>query len=603
MGAVRQQAGGPVTEIRWDLDGLCAGPEQATEALHGAELRAQQFGERYRDRVRTLPPAELASALGEMEAIQVLVERASAYAFLRLAANVTDPNVSAFSERCDEAVARIREHLLFFDLEWIAASDAEAEARLSAAALAGYRHHLTAMRRYRPHVLSEAEERILNQKSLTAREAWCRLYEESLASITVSGPGGPESLFGALQHLDARDAEERRAWAGATSEALRRDLGARSHALRAVVADKAIDDRLRGYSSWLASRNLANEIPDAAVESALDAVESRYDIPHRLYALKRRLLAMPVFHDWDRNARLGETSGGWTWDEARAVVLEAYGSVAPELRDAAELFFAERWIDASPGPGRQRLAFTYPVSPEDHPFVFLNFQGIGRDVLALAHELGHGIHALLSREQSPVNYAVSLVLAESASLVGETLTTERLLERERDQAARLGLIIDRVDDAARNVFAPVAGARFESSIHERYRSSGALSNDDLGVAWLEALGAMLGPSVEVSEDYAVWWSWVRQFVVAPGYFYAYALGNLLGLTMVAQATAEGGAFTPRYLRLLRAGGSASPAELLGQLGISLAERSTWTGGLDIIDGFLREAERLAETADPGTWSR
>jgi oligoendopeptidase F len=593
---VRLEAEGAIVDVRWDLDDLCPDPEHATSDLERAERLASSFSERHRGRVRALTPAQIAAALTEIEAIQVLVERASAYAFLRLAANVTDPEMSAFSERCDEVVAGIREHLLFFDLDWIGMDDAEAEARVRAPELAAYRHHLLGLRRYRPHVLSEPEERILNQKSLTAREAWCRLHEESVASIVVAGTAGTASLHEAIQRLDGPDADERRSWARAATEAIRVDLRARGHALRAVVADKAIDDRLRGYASWLAARNLANEISDGAVESAMTAVEARWDIPHRLYALKRRLLGLPVLHEWDRNVRLGESTAAWSWDEARELVLDAYGSMGPELRDAAARFFSERWIDAVPGPGRQRLSFAYPISPQDHPYVFLNFNGNGRDVLVLAHELGHGIHALLAREQTALNYGVSLVLAESASLVGEIVTAERLIERARDDGARLGLAVDRVDDAARNIFAPVAGVRFEAAVHEGHRAGVGLADEELGRLWLTANRAMLGPAVEVSDDFAVWWSYVRHFVVAPGYPYAYAMGNLLGLALVARARKDGAAFVPSYLRLLRAGGSAPPAELLGELGIDITDRSVWMDGLAIVDAALREAERLAEAA-------
>ena len=582
-------------DIHWNLGDLYPGehPAPLVEAdLAQAEELAQELAANTRGRVAGLDAAGLVDVLKRMEEIHEIEGRASAYAFLHFATDMADAPRGALLQKVQEAITRTGTHLIFFSLEWIEVPDDAAARLLADPVLVNYRHHLEAARRYKPYVLSEPEEKILVEKSVTARSAWDRLFDELASSIRVQLDGEEKGLEVALAALHSEDPEERRKVAAAVTEGLKADLRTRRFVLNTVLADKSIDDRLRRFPSWISDRNLANEASDDAVQSLIEAVTGRYDIPQRYYALKKRLLGLEHFYDWDRYAPYGAKEPEVPWEEARDTVLDAYASFSPRLRELAQEFFDKNWIDAALAPNKQGGAFAHPTIPSAHPYVLLNYTGRRRDVLVMAHELGHGVHQSLARRQTPFNADTPLTTAETASIFGETVTFSRLLERETDPARRLSLLVGRIDDATATIFRQVAMNRFEDAIHGHRRGQGELSDDDLAGYWLKSQRDMLGPAVEVTENYGVWWSYVHHFIAVPGYVYAYAFGNLLALAIYARAQEEGPAFAPRYFELLESGGSDTPEVLTSRVGVNLADPAFWNRGLDSLALLVDEAERL-----------
>jgi len=583
-------------EIHWDLSHIYQG--DARQGIDADLLRAQEltqgFETRYRGAVAGLDAAAMTAALRELEAIHEVLGRAAAYAFLDFSTDVADPARGALLQKVQESMTQTGARLLFFSLEWLAVPDETAAKVLQSPELENYRHYLESARRYRPYVLSEGEEKVLTEKSVTARSAWDRLFEEVTTSVRVHHGGAELSLDEALAKLYSGDPEERKALAQDVTDALRTGLPVRKFILNTILSDKAIDDRLRSYPHWIADRNLSNEASDESVEALIKAVTSRYDITHRYYALKKKLMGLEEFHDWDRYAPLKSSEPQISWEEARETVLDAYGSFSPKMRELGAEFFDKNWIDAALAPNKRGGAYAHQVTPSLHPYVFVNFTGQRRDVLVLAHELGHGVHMSLSRAQTYLNFDTPLTTAETASIFGETVTFSRLLEAEHDPERRLGLMLGRIDDAIASIFRQVAMNRFEDTIHNQRRDAGELSEQDINSAWLRTQREMLGPAVAVSENYGIWWSYIPHFIGVPGYVYAYAFGNLLALAIYQRAMEEGPGFAPRYFDLLAAGGSATPEELTSKIGVDLSDPAFWEGGLNQISALVDEAEGLSE---------
>jgi oligoendopeptidase F len=360
-----------------------------------------------------------------------------------------------------------------------------------------------------------------------------------------------------------------------------------------LLADKATDDRLRHYPSWLASRNLDNEASDESVRALVDAVVARYDIPQRWYRLKAQLLGIDRLADFDRMASIAAVDAEFGWSEASQLVLDAYGSFSSEMADVVRRFLDERWIDAPIRPGKRPGAFCAYTVPSQHPYLLLNWTGRRRDVLTLAHELGHGVHAYLARGQGVFHQSTPLTLAETASVFGETVTFGRLLGETTDPAARLALLAESLEGQIATVFRQIAMHRFEQLVHDERRTHGELSVDRFGALWTDTQVEMLGDAVEVTEGYRSWWSYIPHFIATPGYVYAYAYGQLLALSVYRQYEERGDAFVPAYLDLLRRGGSAPPEELGRVVDVDLGDPSFWDGGLAIIDEQLRAAEAAA----------
>ena len=582
--------------VEWDLSDLYERPDdpQLEGDLDEAAGAATRFRERYRGHVAELSAAELNEAVEELERIKSTSTRVETYARLRLAADSTDQSRGALVQKVRERNTQIDTELLFFDLEWAEVDDETAERLLVDDALERYASVLRSERRYRPYLLSEPEEKISVEKSVTGVSAWDRLFNDLLSELSVSLDGRDQSLDEALARL-SRETEqsERRRVADAVTEALRPGLRTRGYVLNTILNERAIEDRLRGYPSWIAARNLANEIPDEAAESLVDAIVGRYDIPQRFYALKARLLGLPRLADYDRFAPLQEVGGTIAWDDAREIVLESFAGFSAEAGDIVGRFFDRSWIDAALRTGKMPGAFCATTVPDVHPYVLMNYAGERRSILTLAHELGHGLHGTLAQELGLLNARTPLTLAETASVFGEALTFDTLREREDDPRALLDLLVGRIDDAISTVFRQIALNRFEHAIHTGRREEGELPIERVSELWSREQERMLGDAVEVTENYGIWWSYVPHFIAVPGYVYAYSFGYLFSLAIYRRYLDEGESLVEPYLDLLRAGGSAPPAELASRLGFDIGDPGFWAAGLDAIGVLVDEAERLA----------
>jgi oligoendopeptidase F len=581
--------------VTWDLEPLVEPVGGVDSALETAARRAADLAER-RGAVAELDPAGLRALVDGLAEVQELLNRAMSYVSLRQSTDVTDPANGAAMARTEEQATAIGNQLIFFDLEWAAIDDERADELLADERMAPYRHHLRAARRYRDHLLSEPEEKILAEKSVTGRSAWSRLFNELVATVEVELDGSPATLEAALGRLADPDRETRRRSAEAVTAALAPGLRTRAFIFNTLLADKATDDRLRAYPSWVSARNLANEASDESVDALVASVQARYEIARRWYRLKARLLGLDRLADYDRMAAVVDVDEHVTFAEGKEIVLDAYASFSPELASAATRFFDEAWIDAGTRPGKRNGAFCAYTVPSHHPYLFLNWTYRRNDVLTLAHELGHGLHAWMAREQTIFSQSTGMTLAETASVFGETVTFGRLLAATDDPAQRLSLLAGSIEGGIATVFRQTAMNRFEHAVHGARREEGELSVERFGELWAQTQTDMLGDSVEVTDGYRSWWSYVPHFIAMPGYVYAYAYGQLLALSVYAQYEQQGTDFTSRYLHLLSAGGSLPPEELAMIVGCDLTDPGFWDGGLDIIEGQIDAAEDAAAAA-------
>jgi oligoendopeptidase F len=593
-----------LAETAWDLEPLVDGEGEAgvESRLKDALTRSQAFAERYAGKLGELDSAGLGEAMAELAVIYELIGRAGSYAVLRFSTDTAAPANGALLQKVQERETQIGTTLLFFELEWAALSDERAEELLKGEGLDFCRHHLRKARRYREHLLSEPEEKILAEKALTGAGAWSRLFEELTSAIEVTLPGTGElgeekmALDVALSRLALADREVRRETAEAVSAALEPGLRTRAFLFNTLLADKATDDRLRHYPSWLAARNLANEASDESVAALIEAVRGRYEIARRWYRLKARLLGVEKLADYDRMAAVTEDEVTFSFAQGREIVLDCYSSFSGELGALAKRFFDERWIDAPVRPAKRGGAFCASAVPSAHPYVLLNYTARRRDVLTLAHELGHGVHFALAARQGVFHQGTPLTLAETASVFAETVVFGRLLGEDSSPASRLALLAENLEDTIATVFRQVAMNRFEDLVHTARRKQGELSVQRFGELWAESQAELLGDSVEITDGYRSWWSYIPHFIGSPGYVYAYAYGQLLALSVYQRYEQQGAELVPRYLEMLAAGGSRSPEELGEIVGVNLADPGFWDAGLDLVERQLQEAEAAAEAS-------
>ncbi len=615
-------------QAAWDLEPLLDGEGEAgvERRMQEALTSAQGFAERYAGKLGELDGAGLAQAMRELAEIYELVGRAGTYAGLRFSTDTANPANGALLQLVQERETAIETTLLFFELEWAALPQERAEELLADPGLDFCRHHLRNVRRYREHLLSEPEEKILAEKSLTGASAWARLFEELTSAIEVELPirarpsegghaaepasgtdGGTSSDDGAgatervaldvaLSRLALPDREVRRTAAEAVTAALAPGLRTRAYVLNTLLADKSVDDRLRRYPNWLAARNLANEASDESVAALVEAVRGRYELARRWYRLKAGLLGIERLADYDRMAAVTQDEVSFTYAQARELVLDCYSSFSPELGGLAGRFFAERWIDAPVRPAKRGGAFCASAVPSAHPYVLLNYTARRRDVLTLAHELGHGVHFALAARQGVFHQGTPLTLAETASVFGETVVFGRLLAQDTTPQSRLALLAEHLEDIIATVFRQVAMNRFEELVHTGRREQGELSVQRIGELWAQSQAELLGDSVEITDGYRSWWSYIPHFINTPGYVYAYAYGQLLALSVYERYEQQGSDFVPRYLELLAAGGSRSPEELGRIVEVDLTDPGFWDTGLDLVERQLELAEAAARAA-------
>lgn len=582
--------------VNWDLSDLYTGIDasQIEVDIRLADDRADKLAAEVRGKLATLDEEELYEALVEYENISEMVHKLGSYVHLIWSTDTGNPQYGALLQKINEWASRMEQKLVFFDLEWTNAPEAYAERMIAHPALAKYQHWLETTRRYQPHRLSEPEEKILSEKAVTGRSAWGRFFSEVMSNTRYPFEGEELTQSDILAKLFLPDRDVRKRAATAFTEVLREKLPILSFVFNTLAADKASDDRLRNYSSWVSSRNLANEVNDDVVEALVNAVTSRYDIVARYYKLKGQLLGLDKLYDYDRYAPLPAAEGEYHWDHARELVLNAYNNFHPQAAEIAGQFFTKNWIDAAPKPGKRGGAYSAGTVPSAHPYVFMNYTGNARDVMTLAHELGHGIHQYLSREQGMLQQHTPLTTAEMASTFGEMLVFTDFMKNESDPKVQLAMLAHKIEDTFSTVFRQISMNRFEHRMHTARREEGELSSERLSEIWVETQRGMFLDSVEMTDNYSIWWSYVPHFLQVPGYVYAYAFGELLVLALFARYRQEGDSFAPRYMDVLRAGGSDWPEAILAPLGVDLTDPNFWQEGLGEIEKLVEQAEALVK---------
>ncbi|MGA2764508.1 MAG: M3 family oligoendopeptidase [Spirochaetia bacterium] len=581
-------------DVRWNLDDLYPAPafQRIDAEMAGLEPEVDSFAARFRGRIGSLGAQEMSELLRGYEALSERMGRAGSYAQLSWATQSDDPARGALLQKQMEVESRLSQRLVFIDIEWANAPEDSAGRVLDDPLLARWRHWLILSRRYRPHLLSEPEEKILREKSVTGRQAWSRFFDETHSAALYDWEGSrvPQQML--LTQLYSADRGARQKAAASLTRGLREIQRPTTFVANTILADFLSENRLRRYPTWISSRNMDNQVDDATVEALVQAVCSRYDLVARYYRLKKKLLGLTELFDYDRYAPLAGEERRYSWEEAREIVLRAYGKFDPEMARIASLFFEKGWIDAAVHPGKRGGAFCASTVPSLHPYVMLNYQGRSEDVLTLAHELGHGVHQYVSRPRGILSWSTPLTTAETASIFGETLVFHDLLAREKDPRAVLSMLVRRIESSFATVFRQVAMNRFEDAIH-RSRADRELTPEELCTTWLSTQRAMFGDSLTMTDDYGIWWSYIPHFIHTPGYVYAYAFGDLLVRALYARYREESRGFSALYLEMLSAGGSDWPHALVKPLGVDLGASDFWLKGLDLLAEMVSQAEDLA----------
>ena len=579
----------------WDLADLYPGPDSPELARDLAALAADSaaFRQRYEGRLAALPGAELGAAVAEYEGLQEIAGRVMSYAELLRSGNLADPEIARFFQTMHERINAISTELLFFALEINRIDDAAIEAKLADPALAHYRPWLRDVRAQRPHQLSDELEKLLHEKSVAGRAAWVRLFDETIAELRFQFRGRELTEAEAMHLLCDPDGAVRREAALSIGQVLGRHGREFALITNTLAKDKEIEDRWRKFPRPISSRNLANFVEDDVVDALISAVRASYpSLSHRYYRLKARWFGVEQMPFWDRNAPLpGDDDRTIAWPEAQATVLSAYRAFSPELAAVGEKFFARRWIDAPLRPGKAPGAFAHPTVPSAHPYLLLNYQGRQRDVMTLAHELGHGVHQVLAAGQGALMADTPLTLAETASVFGEMLTFRALLARETEPQRRKIMLAGKVEDMLNTVVRQIAFATFEMRVHDERREA-ELTADRLCEIWLDVQRESLGPALRLDDDYRWYWTYIPHFVHTPFYVYAYAFGDCLVNSLYAAYEDAHEGFAARYLDMLRAGGTKRHRELLAPFGLDASDPQFWSNGLGVIGRFIDELERL-----------
>lgn len=586
----------------WDLSDLFSGfDDPAIETtLAAAAAEAEAIANEFAGTLAERSGDDLALMLGRYEALQESLGRVHAFASLSHAANRDDPKIGRFVQAVQERATAINTPLLFVTLELNRIDDAVLDAKIEASsALARLKPWLDNVRAFRPHQLSDEIEKVLHERSVTGRSAWVRLFDETMSALRFPFRGENLTSAQVFDKLSAKDRAVRRDAATAISEVLADNIRLCARITNTIVKDKAIEDGWRKFAKPISSRNLANQVEDEVVDALITAVRAAYPrLSHRYYGLKARWMGLEKLEFWDRNAPLPEDSDQRrNWGDATIVVLDAYRRFSPRLAEMAERFFERNWIDAEVRPGKDSGAFCHPVVPKLHPYVLMNFQGKARDVMTLAHELGHGVHQLLAAKQGLLLSGTPLTLAETASVFGEQLTFRALLGQAESPVERRVLLASKVEDMLNTVVRQIAFCEFERRVHDARREA-ELTPDDLGDIWIDVQQESLGPAFSYPDEYRTYWSYIPHFVHVPFYVYAYAFGDCLVNALYKRYEEAPEGFEPRYLAMLEAGGTLRHKEILAPFGLDASDPAFWASGLEVLEGYIDELEVALDTGAP-----
>ena len=577
----------------WDLSDLYPGPrsDEVRRDLEQAAAAAEALHEEFAGRVGDLDGEILADLIARYEAIKETLERLTSYAYLVYCTAMDDAETAQFFQTVREETTATESRLLFLTLELNRIEDDALADKLKAPALARYAPWVRDVRAFRPFQLSDEVERLLHEKQVAGRAAWMRLFDETMAALRFSVRGEALGSAEALNLLSDKDRDVRREAAQALGTVLGENVRTFALITNTLAKDKEIEDQWRGFERPISARNLGNRVEDEVVDALIAAVEAAAPrLAHRYYALKARWMGVDRLDYWDRNAPLPEDDDRTVgWDEAISTVLAAYRAFSPELAGIGRRFFDNDWIDVPVRNGKSPGAFAHPTVPGAHPYLLLNYQGKARDVMILAHELGHGVHQVLAGGQGLLLAETPLTLAETASVFGEQLTFRALLDGESEPERRRVMLAGKVEDMLNTVVRQVAFCAFERRVHEE-RRAGELTPERLSEHWLAVQSESLGPALRFHDEYRFYWAYIPHFIHAPFYVYAYAFGECLVNALYAVYRAEPAGFEEKYLDMLRAGGSLRHRELLAPFGLDASDPAFWSRGLDVIAGFVDELE-------------
>jgi oligoendopeptidase F len=584
----------------WDLSALYGGLDDPAikRDLDRTDADCLAFEQAYKGKLAGLAAApQGGAALGEAvrryEAISDRMGRLGSYAVLIHEGDTVDPARTKFYGDMQERMTAASTHLLFFELELNRIDDAQLEEVLSDPVLGHYRPWLEDVRRYRPYQLEDRVEQLFHEKSMTAYTAWNRQFDATIGNLRFKVSGKTLAIEPTLNFMQDRDGKKRKSAAQALAHTFKDNVAQFALILNTLAKDKEISDRWRGFADIADERHLSNRVEREVVDALVAAVRAAYpQLSHRYYALKAKWFGKKRLPQWDRNAPLPQaTTRSIGWAEAKDTVLTAYGAFSPKMATIAERFFAERWIDAPVRPGKAPGAFSHATTPSAHPFVLLNYQGKPRDVMTLAHELGHGVHQVLAAPNGALMAPTPLTLAETASVFGEMLTFKKLLAGTRDGKERKAMLAAKVEDMINTVVRQIAFYTFERAVHTE-RKSGELTAERIGELWLDVQRESLGPAIELKPGYETFWVYIPHFIHTPFYVYAYAFGDCLVNSLYAVYEHANEGFVERYLAMLSAGGTKPYAELLAPFGLNARDPAFWQGGLGVIERMIGELEAL-----------
>jgi oligoendopeptidase F len=579
----------------WDLRDLYPSPDSPAleSALVQAETDAAAFEAATAGTLAGATGAQLAAAITEYERIEEVLGRVMSYAQLLFSGDGTDSVLARFYQSMSERVTTISKHLIFFTLEINRLEDATLNAKLADPALAPWSPWLRDLRVFRPHQLDDQLEKLLHEKAVTGSAAWSRLFDETIAGMRIPLNGEDLTVSATLNKLSDTDRAVREAAGHAIGEAFSKNARLFALITNTLAKDKEIIDTWRHYPAPGSYRNRSNMVEDEVVDALNTAVTASYPrLSHRYYAMKAKWLGLPKLQYWDRNAPLpGDDDRKISWPEAQRRVLDAYAAFSPELAAVGRKFFENPWIDVPPRPGKSGGAFAHPTVPSAHPYLLLNYHGKTRDVMTLAHELGHGVHQILASHHGYLRSGTPLTLAETASVFGEMLTFRALLDAETNPATRRIMLASKVEDMLNTVVRQIAFYQFELRIHAE-RRTGELLPDRIGEIWMQVQTESLGPAFEFTPDYNIFWAYVPHFIHSPFYVYAYAFGDCLVNALYAVFQSGHPGFQTKYLDMLKAGGTKRHKELLAPFGLDASNPAFWNKGLDIISGFIDELEAM-----------
>lgn len=591
--------------IKWDLSDLYKDHEdpKINEDIEEALSGAERFREEYKGKIEggELTAEEFQEAMERYENIYERVAKVYSFAQLYYSLDTQDPDRGSLVQKSQKKMSDVKNKLVFFELEWQNLEEEKAKEYMQAKELDDYKNYLRHWRRYEPYMLSENEEQIIESLQNTAKDAFVRLFDQTIGEIEVEFEHDEEShkmvLDQALSVLYERDRKKRKKSANAVTEALKEKNKQLTFIFNNIVQNHATISDFRDYPDPMTPRNLDNRVDRETVDALMNAVLNNMDIVQRYYELKKDIMDLETLYDYDRYDPLPGTIPETDFEESKKKVLEAYEKFSPKMKEIAEKFFENNWIDAELKSGKRGGAYSASTVPSVHPYILLNFTDKTSDTMTMAHELGHGVHQFLARDQGVLQQSTPLTTAEMASVFGEMLLFDKLMNETEDPKKRLILLSDKLQSDFATVFRQVIMTKFEQKLHQAQKEKGELRPEEINKLWLEANEMEFGDVLELRDEYGWWWSYVLHFVHYPFYCYAYAFGELLVLALYDMYKKEGDEFVPKYIELLEAGGSDDPKNLLQKIGVDITDPEFWQRGLSVLRDHIEQAEALAKKTD------